>query len=180
MVGRIVTYVPFWSSFLIFSQDTHNLGISSQANSQPRLVLGVPTVRHSTDFDGSAEESEVEILQIVNCPFAEDLRDFQFPSLETEKWKPKAEEDQVVDALLDEFDLGSGLTQIWFVHTLWPWFHFCSRNLIISDLPGFTLVRFCLFPKAARNAIFSTICSAICSAICPTICPISTPLIYIL
>lgn len=78
-----------------------------QANSQPRLVLGVPTVRHSTDFDASAEESEVEILQIVNCPFAEDLRDFQFPSLETEKWKPKAEEDQVVDALLDEFDLGS-------------------------------------------------------------------------
>lgn len=78
-----------------------------QANSQPRLVLGVPTLRHSTDFDASAEEAEVEILQIVNCPFSEDLRDFQFPSLGSEKWKPSTEEDQVVDALIDGFDLAA-------------------------------------------------------------------------
>ena len=82
---------------------------SLQANSQPRLVLGVPTLRHSTDFDASAEEAEVEILQIVNCPFSEDLRDFQFPSLGSEKWKPSTEEDQVVDALIDGFDLAAGL-----------------------------------------------------------------------
>ena len=72
-------------------------------------MLGVPTIRHSTEFDASAEETEVEILQIVNCPFAEDLRDFQFPSLEADRWKSTDEEEQVVDALLDQFDLGAGV-----------------------------------------------------------------------
>ena len=60
-------------------------------------------------IDDESEDGELELLQIVTCPFAEDLRDFQFPSLE--RWRPKEEkeektEEEIVDSLIDGFDLG--------------------------------------------------------------------------
>ena len=71
-------------------------------------MLAVPLTRHASDIDPSAAETDVvEMLQIVTCPFAEDLRDFQFPSLEGEKWKSTDEQDRVVDDLIDGFDLGT-------------------------------------------------------------------------
>jgi len=74
------------------------------ARSKPRLVLAVPSLRCASEF-GADEPAQLELLHFVQCPFAEDLRDFQFPSLNQDRWQPSEEEEAAVDELLEAYDL---------------------------------------------------------------------------